>query len=83
MLSYHTNPKTQKTYERLVKRSHGLGLDFDLISNLLDLQSQIEHAIDLCTDAEHQAIITTRKQLHRAKMILADIGIALQLDARD
>ncbi len=77
MLSYHTNPAIQKRYLHLLKRCPTwLQLDYSLINNLVDLQFQIENEIDLMD--EDGGSIKTKAQLHRIKMLLADVMTARQ-----
>jgi hypothetical protein len=77
MLSYHTSPMIQRRYERLLKRCPTwLQLDYSLIGNLVDLQFQLENEIDLVED--NGGSIQTKAQLHRIKMLLAEVMIARQ-----
>ena len=78
--SRHQTDRSQKAYERLLKRCPiWLQLDYSLIQNMADLQFQIENEIDLVEDGGGS--ISTKAQLHRIKMLLADVVIARQDEA--
>lgn len=82
MNSQHRQPAAIKAYARLSKRAEFLSLDWSLISNMVDLRFQLEHAIDLYMEGDHHAEITNARMLHRAKMLFADLDIALQNEQR-
>lgn len=79
-MTCHHGSQTQRKYEQLFKRCLWMQLDFSLIQNLHDLRFQIEHEIDLVDDGGGSC--TTAARLHRAKMLLADVMIAIQEEQR-
>lgn len=71
---------TPNRFEKMSKRSEWLTLDWLRINGLDDLAFHIEHEIDLYDEGDHHATLRTKKQVHRAKMLLAEVRIQEQLE---
>jgi hypothetical protein len=70
MNSRHRQPAAQKAFARFSKRADSfLSLDWEMIVNMRDLQAQLQNVID--------GDYADKKMLYRAKMLYADISIAV------